>query len=288
MGSAAVEMARELILSGNSYLRLRSFPADRPNEARELLIENRMWFSSIGRQDDIFEGRPLFGWREAPPTLEELKEVVRRQSPDLSVQDTEAIAYDFFHKTQDPVLYEAAKRNFERRFRDIYQASSIACFFTDPFGVRNWLNYADRGRGYGLLFDLSIQWRFEAAEGMGQSDWVPIEVDYVARDARPKIELAFGPSDPLNAFSDIQGALLTKSDEWRDQKEERFVRVGIPNGYVLFPPESLKGLLLGHDIESTNREKLIELVRERPMPIAVFETRVSDQHLAIELRPVAI
>ena len=279
-------LARELLIEDDAYIRLRSFAADRPDEPTELILDNRMWFSDISNQDDIFEGQPRFRWRTQVDLLGDLTRLATRQAHVSDGAVATQIAEDYFRRLQDPVELAGAQRAMQERYAGIYRSSSIACFFRNPFEPRHWHAYADRGRGYGLIFDFTRPWRFEGFHGFGPAEAVPFELDYVPPMQRPIIELAFAPSEP--SFDDIRRALLTKSDAWREQREERLIRVGVPPGHVAFPPESLKAVVLGHQILPDRRDHLVHLAARRDIPIAIYQARPSAEHLALELVEVGL
>jgi hypothetical protein len=117
-------------------------------------------------------------------------------------------------------------------------------------------------------------------------EMVPFEVEYREGIARPTVHLSLLRSTHKDAFEDIQNALLTKSAEWRDQAEQRLIRVGISGGHVEFPAASLCGVVLGYDAPPElqgRRERLIALCREREEPIPLYQARISATNYAIDL-----
>jgi hypothetical protein len=245
-----------------------------------------MWFSAMTRQDDIFEGRPLMRWRDPVATVDEVREIARRQGTGLRQDQIEEIVGRFLDRLRDPAGLASLKRELENRYQELYRTSSIACFFRDPFGVRKWTDYAGRGTGFALVFDMTIPWVFEGAIDMEPTQWAPFPVNYVPRDRRPIIELKIAPAEPRASFEDLERALLTKSDEWRDQQEERFVRVGIPASHVFFPPESLVGVILGHAMDEETQARFAALARVRKTPIEVYRSALSEQHFTLDFQRV--
>src|SRR5690606_989090 len=146
---------------------------------------------------------------------------------------------------------------------------SILSLFRDPTIQRNWSDYATQGAGFGAVFDFREPWPLESAQGLNILA-VPFPVDYVPADEPPIIQIRVHPVHKDEGFDDIKVALLTKSDEWRSQREERLFRIGIGQGHVEFPAESLRAMLVGYAALKETEELIVDLCRTRHVPIPVF------------------
>lgn len=277
---------QQLFHGDAGYIRLRSRPSLRPAEIREILLEDRLWFSSITDQDDIYEGRPLFRWREQPVELEAVRELSRRHLPWQPDHVVEAHVELVMARMGNPRIAQLTRNEYQAALTELYGSSSIACFFRDPVRQGHWASYADRGRGYGLVFDFSHPWNMVTARDMEPIEAVPFPVTYVPLLQRPVIELSFEPTDPGSAFEDLKAALLSKSDEWFHQQEERIFRAGIPAGHVIFPPDSLRALILGYAMNAEDRESVLAAVAARRSPLALFEVVPGAEDYRLELRAV--
>lgn len=268
------QFARELMVERNAWYRLRPFNPQFPFEPREILVANRIHFGGIRSQDDVFEGDPIISWSAAQPTYADIRELARRRMPSSSFLAQRREAGRIFNELQDPNHLRAMQQGIEEKHKAMYHGSSILSFFRDATVMKSWDMYAGHGAGYGLLFDFTVPWLFEAFSGMGESPMVPFEVHYLEIGERPSIELSVAPSHPDAAFDELKRALLTKTGEWAAQGEERLVRVGIPPSHVTFPAESLRALILGPRISQKNKAELIGLANSRP-PLPIIESHVA-------------
>lgn len=281
------ERLAALIQSGNAWVRLRPLIASRLGEPSEILQNNLIYFTPASAQDDIYEGRPRFRWRAAPTSREEVVELVRRKAPHLARPQRRRRVAEMLKRVRDPVQLEAMKHSFLEKYAAVYRDSSIVSFFKDPARQSFWAtNYADQGHGYGLVFDFSaVPWPLRVGEDL-QINAVPFPVVYI-RPPRPEIELAFAPADPEASFRDIEAALLTKSDEWGHQGEERLIRLGIPAGHARFPEQSLRALILGYRLDPDERTLLRRLAKERAMELPVFQAFANEEGgFALHLRRI--
>lgn len=172
----------------------------------------------------------------------------------------------------DPQINAEMRAGIEQILSELYRRSSILSFFKDPRVQAYWAQYANQGRGYGLIFDFSEPWRFPIFEGFEDTPVVPFPVDYVPAHDRPPIDLHFSPMDRRRGFEDLQRGLLTKDIHWREQREERLVRCGIEAGHVEFPPSSLRAVVLGYAVDDERDASVLEAVAARTDELLVLRT----------------
>jgi hypothetical protein len=169
------------------------------------------------------------------------------------------------------------------RYSRLFRESSILSLFRDPSVQRNWNDYATQGTGFGAVFDFREPWPLESAHGLNMLA-VPFPVNYVPADEPPTIRIEVAPVNGDEGFDDIETALLTKSDEWATQQEERLLRVGIGPGHVDFPAASLRAMLVGYASSQETQDHILELSQRRPDPIPVFRVGPAPPSRRLALR----
>jgi len=284
---ATYESTDELIQLGEIHARFRTFAAGLPDQERQIVAENLMWFADVRSLDYTFEGRPLFTWSDLIPTREDVMALSYRQEPFLPLFARLELVERMLTNVRDDAERTWMMARIEEETREIYGRSSVCCFCTDPRLHRLWGQYADNGRGYALLFDFRTPWRMEAFAGHPAIDMVPFPIVYRAGPERPAIELSLA-RNTNNPFEDVEHGLLTKSEVWRDQAEERIVRIGLASGLVPFPADSLCGVVLGYasDQFPERRQGLIDLCRKGRSIVPVYQARRSMRGYEIELHPL--
>ncbi len=233
----------------------------------EIVVDRKMWFANIRSQDDIFEGNPLFEWEDPSWTKRGVRDLIRRSNPTLKPIHREAMVRRFVARLETPDLLAQMKLQIEEGLSQTYGQSSIASFFKSAVTQRHWADYASRGAGYGVVFDFSTRWNYVTAGGLAPGPMVPFPIEYVDPAARPRIKLAFRGFDPALGFEDVTKGLLMKSNEWQSQEEERLFRIGIPAGHVVFPAQSLVGILLGYDVSNAVEQEASLLGRQVRVPV---------------------
>jgi hypothetical protein len=190
-----------------------------------------------------------------------------------------------FAELSEPRIFSERTGRMIERYSRLFRASSILSLFRDPSVQRNWSDYASQGAGYGAVFDFREPWPVESALGLEMLA-VPFPVNYVPADDPPAIRIAVAPMDPDEGFKDIEAALLTKSDEWSMQNEERLFRIGIGEGHVHFPHASLRAMLIGYASSGETQARIIGLCQGRPVPIPVFRVEPTPPSRRLAIRRI--
>lgn len=269
----------------HAYVRLRG-STRLPVEAQEIILGNRIWFGSVASQDDIFEGAPHFVADPSSLDLDEIKRLATRQMVGACSSQINAVAHQIFSELSDPRVFAERMGLMIERYGQLFRGSSILSLFRNPRVQRNWSDYASRGSGFGAVFDFREPWPLEVAHGL-EVQAVPFPVDYVPADQAPIIRVRAAPVAGAEGFEDIQTALLTKSNEWSSQEEERLIRVGIAQGLVEFPATSLRAILVGYAASAEAEELIVSLSRTRPIPVPVFRVAPAPPSRILALRKLA-
>jgi hypothetical protein len=270
-----------VIDAGDRYFRLRSF--DRPEEPEQIILKSQIWFSDVQSQDDIYEGRPRIEWPGPRPTEPQVRSTVSEQLRHLPAEHLEREIQAAISRVREESLWEIDKAWIIFEIEKYFLGSSICSFFPECLNARAWAQYAAKGTGYCLVFNFSKPWRFSATQKGVPIDMLPVPVTYTEVPQRPVINVSGAPSSPEQTIGDVRNALLTKSDQWAEQKEARLIRVGVPAGPVDFPSESLEGIIFGYGISRENRQRLLELNKMRKSPLAFYAVSRSHASYGLEL-----
>jgi len=268
----------------HAYVRLR--PSTRiETEPREIILDNRIWFGSVASQDDIFEGSPPFSVDPQSVNYESILELTRRNMHGARAIEIELAAKKMFKELSDPNVFKERTQAFIDHYLQLFRSSSILSLFREAHVQRNWSEYAERGRGFGVVFDFREPWAYESAPGLN-GRWAPFNVRYIPADHPPVINVRADPVNREDGFNDIETALLTKSDEWSNQNEARLLRVGIREGHVTFPSCSLRAVILGYDAQEEVENHIIELCAARPCPIQILKVEPNPPSRRLVIRRI--
>ena len=270
-----------MIGGDNLFFRLRTFC--RREEPRQLILDSQIWFSDVGHQDDIYEGRPRVQWRGPKPTVGEVRATLGIQLRHLPSEDREREINAVLAMLADDNLWEIDKAWIVFEIEKWFLGSSICSFFPDYLNARSWAQYAANGTGYCLVFNFSQQWRLLATHKGPPIPMRPAPVIYTRDENRPVVNVSGSVAPAEEAIEEVRGALLTKSHNWAEQREHRLIRVGVQAGLVDFPVESLEGVIFGYDIDRNDRQMLLDLSAQRTKPLQFHSVRRSPSGYALEL-----
>lgn len=269
----------------HAFIRLR--PTTRiGTEPEEIILGNRIWFGSVASQDDIFEGSPPFTADPGSVNLDAITALARRQMPGTPSNEIDRVACRIFEQLSDPNIFKQRTQALIEQCGEIFRSSSILSLFRDPAVQRNWHEYATQGAGYGAVFDFREPWSFQSAPGL-DGLWVPFPVSYVPAENPPVIRISAAPVGKEEGFADIKTALLTKSNEWANQREERLFRMGIGPGHVEFPRRSLRAMILGYSSSRDIQDLIVRLSLQRAAPLPVFQAQPAPPSRRLTLRRIA-
>ncbi|MFH1599821.1 MAG: hypothetical protein ABIJ73_08550 [Pseudomonadota bacterium] len=256
-----------------------------PDEPRQVILENRIYMGGIRAQDDIYEGHPRFS--EPSPTVRaDLLKLAKRQMPSASSSEVEDEVDRIMRRLSDEDTRSNAVKEIKLQLDAQIGQSSILSFFRVTTDQRNWSEYGERGKGHAFVFDFRHPWFMQCAVGMEPIDAVPFPIKYIPEGGAPEIPIKFGPTDKEEGWQDIEAALLTKSNRWADQREERLIRHGIGEGLVEFHPQSLKAVVLGYDAPRDDEEMFRELCSQRAGEIQLFRLRADRESWRLHLEPL--
>src|SRR5690606_36687363 len=117
----------ELFAADTACARFRPPPSVRHHEIEQTLAQNEVWFSSVGTQDDIFEGRPIITVQEHARE-EDLHALARAQMTDASLEEREQAVRDILQRLEGPAG-PGLRNDLANAIRERYSSSSILCFF---------------------------------------------------------------------------------------------------------------------------------------------------------------
>lgn len=239
----------------------------------------------IRSQDDIYEGHPRFS-APGPTVRADLLRLANKQMSSASPSEIEAEVDRIMKRLSDEDTRINAVKDIKLHLDAQIGQSSILSFFRVITDQRNWSEYGERGKGHAFVFDFRHPWFMQCAVGMEPINAVPFEIRYIPEGGAPVIPIKFGPTDKEEGWQDVEAALLTKSNRWADQREERLIRHGIGEGFVEFPPQSLKAVVLGYDASRDDEEIFRELCSQRAEEIQLFRLRADREGWRLHLESI--
>jgi len=264
---------QDLLVPPSLLYSYRPARADLTRE-REILLGNKVWFSTPDQFNDPFELRPHFHFSD---NYEPPQEVVDRFAQ-LLPSGLRGIAVNAIKDHfSDPAKRDAMKKRISANLYDALHTTSIACFAEDAADIRMWSYYASSHKGICIGYSFKEPWK------AGSITLTPEKVIYQKEYPRIMLEATMDAtaSDP----DARKKALLTKAEEWSGEREWRCIRPMIHAGHQAIPPHAVCSVVLGARIESSQRDAVLAMLKERAGDVRVYQARIADDRFEIAIDP---
>jgi len=232
-------MSRSNIVS-NTGITERLYRYRSVAKAEELLRENILWFSSLEKFNDPFEGRYILALDENADAYRPFLREMFAQEPNTTSAMIENRVKQYLGRGIDYIRAELGEtiRFMQDQVRSRW---SFCCFSRVPDDVLMWSHYADCHQGCCIEFSLL------PVSDLGMLQ----EVKYTREFPRATF---------VNAMSDEQElavlAITSKFECWKYEREVRLVRHQSPGG-VPFSRRLIKRAIFGINTPREEKERLI-------------------------------
>lgn len=156
-------------------------------------------------------------------------------------------------------------------FEKLHVNFGVCCLNHNPLNILMWSHYAKNHTGFLIEFKFSKK---ELSKGAGLLNFLPIPVNYV------KMIPVVSKTDRLNSDGRVitEKVYLTKSEEWRYEKEFRILKYNITNPIQPFSQQKfLCSVIAGLKIDKSDREELEKICKQNNIPFYIAE-RISNQY----------
>ena len=218
---------------------------------KRMLTENEIWFSNPNEFNDIFDVHIPFEFDyseiEDPLFLEKIKlNFSTTQGIDVTSRECEVRSENLLDQIRaDPKWFE----NNKYALRKDPEINSVGVFSTSLDWDKNkmWAHYSNSHRGFCLGFP--YPGLMAGLEAMAQP------VHYI----KEKLKFSFLKYNPF-----MDEFFFIKEAQWEDEREYRFVTLGIRNDSqraVKFDPAILHHVIFGYKMPQSYREEIIEILK---------------------------
>lgn len=156
--------------------------------------------------------------------------------------------------------------------RKVRETTFMFCLSEVNHNILMWSHYADGHKGICVEFrpgDPShLNFFANARQVNYDKDYPAVQFYKTSLDEKVKL------------------CILRKAREWEYEKERRVLDFGERPGFREIPAGLISGVIMGHCISEENRDWVLELVREHPTPITVYQARRRKDSYALEIEPL--
>lgn len=214
---------------------------------KEILLDDKLWFSDPTKQNDPFEFRPIINTGK---TFGE-----KRQFEKWVQGIYHKYGADRHQRTSSRKKLVKECRKDPQLLRKVYasylEKHGMYCFTEDLTSILMWAYYGSGHTGYCLKFDTKKTTLFQKVKPINYSIEYPTVNPYAQKP------------DDLGKES-----VLTKAIYWEHECEWRLFSQ--KPGHLDFPPENLVGIVLGYNMCDSFRTQIKKWCNERDCPIQVL------------------
>jgi hypothetical protein len=254
------------IYFGKLY-KYREFPKDKQHldykkeysRIEEIFLQNKIYFSSPLKFNDPFDCKSFVNTGKVKDDgIKWLTEEYKRQNPDLSKARIKSDV-DFMAEN------EMTLPEFEKVFDKSLSNYGVLCLSEIKDDILMWSHYGNSHTGFCIEFN---------NEKIDSIFCEALQVNYEKKFPMFNIY----SSSPQEKFKKL---LLTKAIKWKYEKERRIIYP--ENGYKKFPPEIITGVIFGCQMEATERDELIKILRKRDLKPVLYEARKKEDQFGLDI-----
>ncbi len=254
------------------FYKYRSVDGAPMSRAKEIILEDKIFFASPSNFNDPFDLRPVFSLEaSADRQIEDYLRLSRKFESHLTESQREAEATRVMTSSlsKDNLATTTAAIQVIHNFH-VRASVGVFCVSTKRDDILMWAHYADSHKGICLEFD-----------GM-QS--------LMAHAQRVEYSQERVPINPYNDANDVamSKALLTKSSHWAYEAEWRLIRYDKGPGPAPFPAPNLTGVILGAMTEPSTVEAVKLWIRQRAVPLNLYRASISSTRFELQISQLQI
>lgn len=241
----------------------RSLDGDAGRHVGSAVFDGRFYFGAVGGFNDPFEGLPEFVWEGSPKEMLDQWSAWYRDHDQLP--ELEAV---------NKALQVAQRKDFDKaeaskQYQELSRDIPMFCLSETPNNVLMWSHYAQNHTGVCLEFN-------------GRSPVFTYAVKVLYRSKRAVINLGLPRPD-----GDALIPAMTKSKDWRYEKEWRIIEAGTKPGLRQFPLDTLTGIILGERISNADRARVMDWHARREPKLRLRQASISHDEYRVDITDLA-
>ena len=238
---------------------------------RELITKQVAFFASPGSFNDPFDCKiPIRYDIEPEKQLEDIYfNTIKAGYPNAS--EDEILKFAKRQVIEGPISPKSFKKNDTEYFEELDKRMGVFSLTQHNDDMLMWGHYANAHSGFCLGFDTVELLKIDTVDYIGIIEYCE------------KFPLIIPKGDLINNF---EKQIFTKWDKWSYEDEFRLTKNHIDNRKIIFPKTVFKELILGCNMNKTERRKMIKLANKNHPDIEIYEARPHIEKFKIEINKI--
>ena len=240
---------------------------------KKILTDGELYFPSIGKLNDPFEGSIPYIFDQSELTTENIFRWMYKMAKHTHPTWKEQEIYDYVCEEQKKGrLFDEKhieKQNIETR-EDVEKLFGILSLTTKSNNFLMWSHYANSHTG--ICIGFNVHKVFDAVKGTLR--------DVIYQTYLPVKHL----DDDTAQF--ITNLLFTKSKDWEYEDEYRLIKMNASNSIIKIPLESIVSITLGCKIPIEAKNEIIYIVKKQIPSCKIYEASLSKTKFELDINGI--
>jgi hypothetical protein len=236
---------------------------------KRILTEKELFFSASKNFNDPFDTMIPLIYKEEDLTdeniLRKLYEVGKETFPELSDMELYTKCTERFFEIKENGFFEVEDPEREEN-NNLFGILSLTCLNDN---LLMWAHYANSHKGFCIGFNIE---KLKSLE-----EGIVVEVIY---DNKMPIMPLF------NDIKDYIKLLITKSLDWKYEKEYRILKSYYSNKTINFSSDIVENIVLGLNMKESYKKEIISIIKRDFPGTRIFEARKNKSEFKLDLIPI--
>ena len=227
---------------------------DRRKWLRQLLVESKLYFASVGEFNDPFDSKMPVSFQASRLELDTYwRRFAKEAEPNARMYQLKPKV----RKLVNRALTSQGQQKLAEQMQKSLEKNGTACFAPSATNTLLWAYYAEGHQGVAVRFKMTLP----NLARLG-SNFVPVQMQY--RKKVPKLNFYGGTTVEF-----LTTVLGTKSAAWAHEEEWRLV-LQADHGLRRIPESMIDAAIFGLKTTELTRQEVRQWNRERKQPVELF------------------
>lgn len=247
-------------------------PLDKEGYTMKILTDGEIYFPSISKLNDPFEGDIPYIFDTNELTSDNIFLAMRKIAKESNPEMTEEELHKYlFEEQKQNLLFDINHLEDQRKKTKeiVDRLFGIYSLTNNNNNFLMWSYYANSHKGICIGFD--SEKLFKITEGTIGA------VTY--SENLPQMHL----SDINKAYSFYERLISTKSSDWSHENEYRLTKIGLANKIITVPLNTIKEIIFGCKTEFDQKRDIVEFIKANNKDCKIFEASMSKSKFKLDI-----
>lgn len=247
-------------------------PLDKEGYTMKILTDGEIYFPSISKLNDPFEGNIPYIFNKDELTPDNIYLTMRMLAKESYPKMTEEELQEYIFENQkqnllfDTNYLEEKRQNTKEIVNNLFGIFSLT---KKEDNLLMWSYYADSHKGICIGFD---------SEKLYNATLGTIGPVTYSEDLPQK-----RISDISNIHPFYERLISTKSKDWQHEKEYRLTKIGLANKIIKVPLNTIKEIIFGCKTEFDQKRYIVEFINANNKDCKIFEASMSKSKFKLDI-----